>query len=415
MLRNGCWRSVRLGGVSAILGLGVRASAQASLVGLGDLPGGDSFSLAAGVSADGRVVCGSSEGSAGPEAFLWTSGAGMVGLGDLEGGDYASYGRAISDDGTVIVGASSSSNAIVPNTEGFRWTSTGGMQGIGVVGSGRFAQSPATGVSADGSLLVGLTTGWGVTRGFTWTSGAGFTDCGLLQGDTLGLVWDADEHGSLVVGAAARIDGQYGRKYTGAGGWESLFSGINGAGISVTADASVITGRYGAGNSMEPLYFTSVGGATGVGNAPGTDHGAGWDLSGDGSVIVGTAELVGSSDQVAIIWIDGLGTHQLQSWLEDNFGLDLGGWTLTRASGVSDDGLVIVGEGLNRNADREGWRAEIPWLSCPADWNKDGVLDTDDVSAFSTDWGAGDADVNGDSRTNTLDWFAFLNVYSGGC
>jgi len=111
-----------------------------------------------------------------------------------------------------------------------------------------------------------LTTGWGVTRGFTWTSGAGFSDCGLLQGDTLGLVWDADEHGSLVMGAAARIDGQYGRKYTGAGGWESLFSGINGAGISVTADASVITGRYGAGNSMEPLYFTSVGGATGVGS-----------------------------------------------------------------------------------------------------------------------------------------------------
>ena len=57
------------------------------MVGLGDLPGGEFYSDASGVSADGSV---DRRAPAPPppasEAFRWTSGGGMVGLGDLPGG-----------------------------------------------------------------------------------------------------------------------------------------------------------------------------------------------------------------------------------------------------------------------------------------------------------------------------------------
>jgi len=52
---------------------------------LGDLPGGDIYCVANGVSADGSVVVGNSHSASSGigEAFRWTSGGGMVSLRDL--------------------------------------------------------------------------------------------------------------------------------------------------------------------------------------------------------------------------------------------------------------------------------------------------------------------------------------------
>ena len=63
------------------------------MVGLADLPGGESFSEAFGISADGAVVVGLSRSAASGslyEAFRWTESEGMVGLGDLPGGAFHS-------------------------------------------------------------------------------------------------------------------------------------------------------------------------------------------------------------------------------------------------------------------------------------------------------------------------------------
>lgn len=49
--------------------------------------------------------------------------------------------------------------------------------------------------------------------------------------------------------------------------------------------------------------------------------------------------------------------QRLQTVLEEDFGLDLSGWTLTHANGVSNDGTVIVGSGTNPDGDPEAWRA----------------------------------------------------------
>jgi hypothetical protein len=46
--------------------------------------------------------------------------------------------------------------------------------------------------------------------------------------------------------------------------------------------------------------------------------------------------------------------------LVDEFGLDLTGWTLTSAAGISDDGLTIMGNGVNPDGKSEAWIAVLP-------------------------------------------------------
>ncbi len=54
---------------------------------------------------------------------------------------------------------------------------------------------------------------------------------------------------------------------------------------------------------------------------------------------------------------------------------------------------------------------------CAADFNGDGVVDTQDVLSFLNAWSAGDpsADVNGDGSVDTLDVLVFLNSWAAGC
>jgi probable HAF family extracellular repeat protein len=138
-----------------------RWTSGGGMVGLGDLPGGSTSSVAYAVSADGSVVVGSSESASGTEAFLWTSGGGMVGLGDLPGGGFSSIAWDASADGSVVVGRSDT--ASVYGSEAFLWTSAGGMQNLydvllagGATGLTGWTLGQAFGVSGDGRTIVGL-------------------------------------------------------------------------------------------------------------------------------------------------------------------------------------------------------------------------------------------------------------------
>ena len=79
---------------------------------LGVLSGG-SESFAKGVSADGAVVVGYGDSTAGERAFRWTSAGGMTDLGTLSGGS-ESYAYGVSADGSVVVGESDSINGYRP-------------------------------------------------------------------------------------------------------------------------------------------------------------------------------------------------------------------------------------------------------------------------------------------------------------
>ncbi len=110
---------------------------------LGDLPGGQFWSVAWGVSADGSVVAGFGGSTGGHEAIRWTENSGMVGVGSN------SYANDISADGSVIVGHNRSALGF----EAFRWSGSGGVW-VGELAGGDFG-SYAWGVSADGSVVVG--------------------------------------------------------------------------------------------------------------------------------------------------------------------------------------------------------------------------------------------------------------------
>src|SRR5262249_53419373 len=74
------------------------------------------------------------------------------------------------------------------------------------------------------------------------------------------------------------------------------------------------------------------------------------DVSDDGSIIVGTA-----GSEHAFIWSLAGGARDLQTVLTMDYGLELDGWTLTNASGVSADGTVIVGGGISPSGRGEAW------------------------------------------------------------
>lgn len=135
--------------------------ASADIIGLGDLPGGSSLSIAFGISADGTVVVGRSFSGNGNEAFRWTAAGGMTGLGHLASGTPTSQANAVSGNGSVVVGYGSAG-------EGFRHTAAGGMTGLGVLPGGS-TNSIAHDVSDSGLVIVGRSGSALGDQAFRWT------------------------------------------------------------------------------------------------------------------------------------------------------------------------------------------------------------------------------------------------------
>ncbi len=285
-----------------------RWTAEDSMQNLGYLSG-ENTTVALGVSANGSIVVGWSQktGSGDIEAFRWTESGGMVGLGDLAGGPFLSYGYGVSADGSAVVGTSWSASGF----EAFRWTVSGGMVGLGDLPGGEF-HSQAYGISSDGLVVVG--SGWSAENAheaFRWTESEGMVSLGLLPGD-----------GSIATQAFA-----------------------------VSADGSVVVGRAHMGGHLEAFRWTQSEGMVSLG------EGSALEVSADGSVVVGSG---------AFIWDERYGRWSIQDMLENVFSLDLTGWTLTSAGGISADGLKIVGYGTNPSGNIEAWRAVIdPVVNVP--------------------------------------------------
>jgi len=105
--------------------------------------------------------------------------------------------------------------------------------------------------------------------------------------------------------------------------------------------------------------WTEAGGMVGLGELPGgAFDSSAMAISADGSIVVGESSV--DSGGGAFIWDAENGMRQLDQVLTDDFGLDLTGWTLIRAKGISDDGFTIVGQGLNPSGENEGWIVTIP-------------------------------------------------------
>jgi probable HAF family extracellular repeat protein len=343
-------------------------AAPPTFQGLGDLPGGLFLSRAISISGDGSTVVGSSESNIASQAFRWTSSGGMTNLGALPGAD-ASYSQATSAsfDGTVVVGNSDSGNS-GNSTEAFRWTTSTGMTGLGDLPGGLFS-SKSFDVSADGSVVVGVGTAT-LDQAFRWTQSLGMQGLGDLPGgDNFSVGRGVSGNGNIVVGLsssaaskASSLTGVEAFRWTAGTGMQALGDLPGGlyysVAVGISADGNVIVGRSDTTVGFEAFRWTQAGGLQGLGDLPGAlFFSAAQDASGNGSVIVGQSE--SASGQDAFIWNQAQGMRSIYNMLTIDYGLNLTGWTLTDATAISDDGLVIIGDGINPSGNLEAWLVDL--------------------------------------------------------
>jgi probable HAF family extracellular repeat protein len=413
-----------LGALAVASAASLALAQQASFSGVGDLPGGDIESRVSGVSADGRVLVGRSKSADGPlgEAFRWTLEDGIVALEPAPGSPRFGEAAAASADGRVIVGQMYMADTF----RAVRWVD-GQIELIGDLGG----QSPlgrALGVSADGDVVVGSSLSPSGQQAFRWTAATGMVGLGDLPGGNFrsdALAVSAD--GSIVVGSsdsalsypgtwgeAMRWEAATGMVALGDLGGDDPYFGS--AGKAISADGLTIVG---IGHDFGAYFLTLWTPSRGIHFVwPSLPFWWGQQalaVSGDGTVIVGQG-WTERRDYAAFVWSPyATRMRELREVMQTNFGLDPHGWTLTEATGVSADGTVIVGNGINPLGYPEGWMVYLP-QTCRADVNRDRRVDSADVMAFIEAFLNQDAtDFNGDSVVDSGDFFAFLNLFFDGC
>lgn len=292
-----------------------RWTQDTGIVGLGDLPGGPFVSAAFDVSGDGSIVVGASFSAASSsstvipptEAFRWTAETGIVGLGDLEGGGFSSFASGISSDGSVIVGNSNGPQG----TEAFRWTAETGLVGLGDLPEGGFS-SQAVRASADGSVIVGGGISASGIEGFRWTEETGVVGVGDLPGGVFfSRAADVSADGSVIVGRSASanssVSGQIGNfsgteafvwtEETGILGISDLpGGGFFSRAFGVSGDGSIVVGQSEGFRGQEPFIWDRVNGIRPLLDVLIDDLGldlTGWtnlvaqDISDDNSTVIG--------------------------------------------------------------------------------------------------------------------------------
>jgi|GEM_PF-607018 len=283
----------------------IRKSLNGVINTLGDLAGGSNYAIARASNGLGDVVVGQSSSWRGNEAFRWTPEKGMVGLGDLPGGSFFSYANAVSLDGGTVVGYSGATRG----TQAFKWTSAKGMVGLGSL-NGLSPYSIAWSASHDGTTIVGA------SRPTTNTSHLhAFRKVGDNPMESLGVL-DATRNFSEA--------------------------------IAVTPDGSVIAGDSTRANGDNVAFrWTSATGMVDIGGLPNGGSAMNttpYAISPGGDIIVGQG--LTPSGWRAFIWAAPIGFQDLNTFLPSR-GVDLTGWTLTNATGISLYGDFIVGEGVN--------------------------------------------------------------------
>ncbi|MHB0954027.1 MAG: autotransporter domain-containing protein [Allorhizobium sp.] len=278
--------------------------------------------IASDVSNSGVVVGTANIAPLTSRAVLWTREAGFRDLGTLDGMNAGEAGaNAISDDGNRVVGWSSRQGAS-PFSNAFVWI-RGAISGVAgnaqmhvlqaLPGGDGYSSGDA--ISANGQFAAGTSTvGPGAYRAVRWN---------LTNVVTTGT-------------SAAQDLGTLGGEY-------SFANAIN-------ADGRVVVGFSRTTNAYGTHAFRWVqGGTAGVaGNVQMEDLGTlggessqALGVSGDGKTVVGWADN-DSYDARAFRWTRETGMLSVADWLAQS-GVDVGDAVLLDATGISNNGSVVVG------------------------------------------------------------------------
>ncbi len=390
-------------------GAGAAPAPPVSFQPLGFLDGFPKTSVAWGISADGATIVGESISGVSqpdPEAWRWLGETGpMQPLGTLNPTFYSSTLFAVSDDGRYGAGQSYQVSGGInlfnvavrcdmqatPNPQ---WRSLGALPGAQNINSTAF------GINADGSVIVGvaksMVSGEEVDQAFRYvvTSNSPFSGTmsglGFLPGDNQSQASGVSADGTVVVGASLNpfTGNARGFRWQAPGPMTELECPPGMTGITlanaVSADGTVIVGAFADGGTGDQaaLRWTPAHGTGLLPDLPGAPApraAAARALSADARVIVGYATGTAPGETEAVIWTY-RGVDALETVL-NSAGVDTTGWHLAELNAISADGRVVVGSGRDPLGRRQAFRAVLP---LDIDFNFDGVVNPDDLGDYIT-------------------------------
>jgi uncharacterized membrane protein len=332
------------------------------------LPGVPGETDAVGVSDDGKVIVGDILDLMGDQvAGMWTETSGVwTSLGYLpNAGQCPSRSNAyeVSADGTVVVGLS----WVGCSGRGFRWTAETGMIELQSLANGN---NRASVVSGNGSVIGGFAQGsFSRTPCFWGSTGPG----ALLDppnGDALGEVFGVNDAGSMMLAE-----------------W-------NGKAVTLEQGGAIRT-NIGAGSIL-----------------PGW-RGIPQDIANNGTVV--GFDILGGNRRAWLRPGNSGPMVDLKTFVEANGGYVGEDVLLEVAQAISVDATKIIGHG---GFFQYAWIVNVPEMAnCPADLSPaggDGIVDGADLGVLLGSWGGPGADLNGDGITDGADLGELLGGW-GSC
>ena len=323
----------------------------------GVVPGGVGSGASA-VSADGRFAAGMSTSSngSGVSPFVWSEASGRYDLALTEPATANAFTRGISDNGSVLVGQAGGSRA-------FRWRGPGTYQFLPLLTNPNqpvHDQNAATGVSGDGSIVVGRSyrTQYLFGQAFRWTEATGMQPLGFtVSGHVYSEANAISRDGNVIVGMSQAANGRSDAfRWTALGGMQALplVADTTSAWAQGTNhDGSIISGfcdDFGVlwrGTSIQILQNPPFWACRGV-----------TDLSDDGSVVLGVLRDAAQNLEPRI-WTP-LGGWQTPSVYFAAQGFPLPqGWEVSSVASLSADGRTFCGSAF-ANGRYEGFVLTIP-------------------------------------------------------
>jgi probable HAF family extracellular repeat protein len=236
-------------------------------------------------------------------------------------------------------------------------------------------------ISGDGTTVVTgrpIDLSSGVVKAFRWTQSEGLQLLGGNRGATIGVSYD----GSTVVGSNGQAfrwsepSGIQNLGYLTGFSKSSLASAVSTDGITIVGNSS---SSFSSRLSGQAFQWTQANGMQGIGYLPGFTTSAAQDVSGDGSVIVGTSSFYGSYEE-AFRWTSSGGMQGLGF---------LPGGSYSVGKAVSQDGQTIVGTASTNTGSLRG--KAFRWTAA------NGMQDLDNLGYFSDN--ASSLDTSGDGST----------------
>ena len=333
--------------------LAMLGSAHASSLVFIDPPSGDVVSTGGAISADGKTIVGlSTKVVASPYlAFRWSAKGGSKTLGFVSGLKSNDLATGVSGDGSVIVGFGNGTSGM----GSFRWTKAG-IQTLGLAKGDD--TNIANGISVDGNVVVGATGSTTKDRAgaFRWTATNHFTSIGKLPGHSSAIANAVSANGAVVVGSSSDTPNKIERafRWTAGGGMVDLGTlegDTDSAAYGVSGDGSVVVGVSRRNTVSHAFRWTASGGMVNLGKLGGDLSAIAYATNGDGSVVVGESQgnsaVIGASR--GFRWTTQRGMEDLRDVI-NAVGIDTpGGIQILSANGVSANGAAILGHGFDSN------------------------------------------------------------------